>query len=170
MSTKPLTIIGRNALITVAGIPNVPAKVDTGADSSSIWASNITINPENQLEFHLFSPLSQFYTGQVVKTTDFSVQRVRSSTGHVTVRYRVKLPVVIAGRKLRASFTLYDRSSNNFPILIGRRLLNRHFLVDVSRADLKDVPKFDNSDIIAQLEADPQAFHTELYRLYQEEG
>lgn len=168
MALQNLTIIGKNALIQVAGIKNVPAKIDTGADSSSIWASDITINPENQLEYRLFAPQSQFYTGELITTSDYTVQRVRSSTGHVTVRYRVKLPIVMGGRRLRASFTLYDRSTNNFPILIGRRLLNRHFLVDVSRADINDVPKFDNTDIIEQLSANPQAFHAELYRIHQD--
>lgn len=40
---KELKIIGANALITVAGIKGIPAKVDTGASLSSIWASNVHV-------------------------------------------------------------------------------------------------------------------------------
>lgn len=168
MSTKQLSIIGSNALITVAGIPNVPAKVDTGADSSSIWASDITVTPENQLEFALFGPESHLYTGERLSTGDFTVQRVRNSTGHITIRYRVKLPIVAAGKRINASFTLYDRSKNNFPVLIGRKTLKGRFLVDVARTETTAPPKQDNSDIEKELAESPQAFHTKLYRLYQE--
>lgn len=159
MSTKNLTIIGSNALVTVAGIKKVPAKVDTGADSSSIWASNIAINAKNQLEFCLFGPESPFYTGEKLVFDDYKVQRVRSSTGQVTVRYRVSLPIVAVGKRIKASFTLYDRSSNNFPILIGRKTLKNRFLVDVAHTEIKRPPKMDNSDIEAELKANPQAFH-----------
>ena len=168
MSSKKLTIIGSNALITVAGVKNVPAKVDTGADSSSIWASDICMNPENQLEFCLFGPESPLYTGKKLVTSKYKVQRVRSSTGEVTVRYRVPLSIVAAGRRVQVNFTLYDRSSNNFPVLIGRKTLKNRFLVDVARTETERPPKMDNSDLEAELAKNPQKFHTKLYNLYQE--
>ena len=170
MSTKPLTTIGSNALITVAGIKNVPAKVDTGADSSSIWASNITMSPDNKLEFCLFGPESSLYTGKKIILNNYKVQRVRSSTGQVTVRYRVSLPIVAVGKRIKASFTLYDRSSNNFPVLIGRKTLKNRFLVDVSKTDVKRPAKMDNSDLETELAADPQKFHTKLYQLHNKCG
>lgn len=159
MNTKELTIIGSNALVTIAGISKVPAKVDTGADSSSIWASDININSNNQLELCLFGPESPFYTGKRLVFDEYKVQRVRNSTGQVTVRYRISLPMTAVGKRVKASFTLYDRSSNNFPILIGRKTLKNRFMVDVSRTETKRPPKMDNSDIEAELKANPQAFH-----------
>lgn len=167
MKVRQLPIIGSTALVTVAGIENVPAKVDTGADSSSIWASNIVINSENQLEFCFFGPESHLYTGEKITVDDYSVQRVRSSTGEVTIRYRVPLSVQINGRSMKAKFTLYDRSKNNFPILIGRKTLKNRFLVDVAQRKVKSPPKMDNSDIKAELAENPQKFHTKLYNLYQ---
>lgn len=168
MSTKKLTLIGSNALITVAGVEQVPAKIDTGADSSSIWASDILVNSKNQLEFRLFGPESSLYTGEKLTADKYAVQRVRSSTGEVTIRYRVTLPIVAAGRRVKANFTLYDRSSNNFPVLIGRKTLKNRFLVDVAMVETPPPPKMDNSDIEAELAKDPQKFHTKLYNLYQE--
>ncbi len=159
MSTKNLTIIGSNALVNVAGIKNVPAKVDTGADSSSIWASDIQVNAKNQLEFYLFGPKSPFYTGEKLIFDDYKVQRVRSSTGQVTIRYRVSLPMTVVGKRIKASFTLYDRSSNNFPILIGRKTLKNRFLVDVARTETKRPSKMNNSDLETEFQADPKAFH-----------
>ena len=154
-----LTIIGSTALISVAGIEKVPAKVDTGADSSSIWASNINMTPDNHLSFCLFGPESPLYTGEVITTGKYKVQRVRNSTGDISVRYRVSLPIIAEGKRIRANFTLYDRSSNNFPVLIGRKTLKNRFLVDVAKVGTKRPPKMDNSDIEAELAASPQDFH-----------
>ena len=39
-----LGIIGSTEYVEIAGIKKVPAKVDTGADSSAVWASNISPN------------------------------------------------------------------------------------------------------------------------------
>lgn len=169
MKVRQLPIIGSTALVTVAGIENVPAKVDTGADSSSIWASDIVMNPSNQLEFSLFGPQSPLYTGEKITVDDYSVQRVRSSTGDVTVRYRVPLSVLINGRRMKVNFTLYDRSKNNFPILIGRKTLKNRFLVDVAKREVKSPPKMDNSDLEAELAKNPQKFHTKLYNLHHNE-
>lgn len=168
MMKKNLPVIGSNALIMVAGIPNVPAKIDTGADSSSIWASEITVTPDRQLEFTLFGPESTLYTGERLRTKEFSVQRVRNSTGGVSVRYRVKLSVVAVGKRIRVNFTLADRSKNNFPVLLGRKTLKNRFLVDVSKVETPPPPKMDNSDLIAELEADPAKLHTKLYRLHKD--
>lgn len=158
-SAKPLKIIGSTALIKVAGIEKIPAKIDTGADSSSIWASNIHINSAGQLEFCLFAPRSPLYTGELISVDEFKVQRVRNSTGDVHIRYRVALPAVIKGKRLRVNFTLADRSRNNFPVLLGRKSLNNKFLVDVNKTAVKRPARMNNSDLLAELNKNPQEFH-----------
>lgn len=52
---KDLPVIGNSVRIKVAGIAHIPAKVDTGATISSIWASDIRLAPDNRLEFSLFA-------------------------------------------------------------------------------------------------------------------
>ncbi len=152
------TIIGNNALITVAGIANVPAKIDTGASTSAIWASNISVNSQGLLEFTLFAPGNEFYTGEKLTTDQFRARLVRSSTGHEQVRYRVELPVVIKGQSMVTGFTLADRSRNFFPVLIGRRTLKGKFLVDVDQIEVKS-PSIPIKDLNDELTADPQKFH-----------
>lgn len=130
------TVIGRNTIVHFVGhATDVPAKVDTGADRSALWASNIEIADDHALRFTLFDPSSSLYTGEIISTNDYKVSKVRSSSGHMQIRYRVRLPVVIRGRQVLASFTLADRSANHFPVLIGRRTLAGKFFVDVSRAE-----------------------------------
>lgn len=156
---KSLPIIGNNALVTIAGIKGIPAKVDTGADSSSLWASNIKIASDGSLEFTLLGPSHPLYTGERLCATDFSVQQVRNSTGHVTVRYRVPLTMCVKGKKILTKFTLYDRSHNRFPVLIGRKTLQNKFLVDVSKIAVSRPSTFNNEQLNNELKADPHQFH-----------
>ena len=156
---RELPIIGNSVRIKVAGITRVPAKVDTGATISSIWASDISLNDQNQLEFCLFAPGSEYYTGERIVVDDYKVRNVRNSTGQESVRYLVLLPTVIKGKRLRLSFTLADRSRNDFPVLIGRRALAGKFLVDVSKLGVAYPPHPINDSLNDELQADPQKFH-----------
>ena len=116
----------------------VLAKIDTGADVSTIWCSGIK-RLEDGIECVFFSPDSEHYTGEklVFKRGEYKVSRVHNSFGHNQRRYKVKIPVVISGRRVLASFTLSDRSAKTYPVLIGRKLLARKFLVDVTIAGYK---------------------------------
>lgn len=138
MTKKSLTVIGRAEKVELLdfGIEEVVAKIDTGADVSSIWASSIE-EKEDGLHFILFSPESPYYTGQMQHFTkpDYTMTRVANSFGHKELRYKVKLRIGIKGRTIRATFTLSDRSNKTYPMLIGRRLLHGKFLVDVQGGD-----------------------------------
>lgn len=128
----PLITIGRAEKLQFEklGIFDVPARIDTGAKTSSLWASGIR-ETDGVLQYKLFSKSSPFYSGAVIKTTDFSKRIVASSTGHVQERYVVKQSVTLAGRKIRGSFTLSDRSKQAYPVLVGRNILRGKFIVDV---------------------------------------
>lgn len=112
----------------------VPAKVDTGADSSSVWASNIS-EEKGQLKFTLFDEDSPFYSGDVIATKRYRLITIRNSFGIAEPRFRVSLQIKLEGRLIRATFTLADRSSVSYSVLIGARALRGKFLVDVSKSD-----------------------------------
>ncbi|MFZ1360625.1 MAG: RimK/LysX family protein [Candidatus Saccharimonadales bacterium] len=161
---KTLDGIGRNALVEFIRHANaVPAKVDTGADSSAVWATNIYMDTDHRLHFVLFGQESPFYTGQEVVTDEYSVSRVRSSSGHSQIRYRVPLSVRVAGRRVRATFTLADRSKNIFPVLIGRRTLAGRFVVDVSRSECDESATGKTRRLNTELRKDPYAFYKKYH-------
>ena len=108
----------------------IPAKVDTGAKTSAVWASNVH-ERDGGLAFTLFGPESSFYTGEEYFTPYFTRVVVASSIGAEQGRYKVVMLAKIRGKKVRASFTLADRSKQAYPILIGRNVLRGKFLVDV---------------------------------------
>lgn len=130
--SKAQTIIGRSDVISFPelGFESVPARIDTGARTSSVWATGIR-EKDGELEYVLFGKNSPLYTGVKHKTKEYVLRAVASSTGHVQQRYVVKILLDIGGRKIRASFTLANRSKQVYPVLIGRRVLSGKFLVDV---------------------------------------
>lgn len=132
--TKDIDIIGRAEKIDFVdyGVKDVAAKIDTGADSSSIWASNINEH-DGELSFTLFGPKSKYYTGEVItlKKSNFGQKRVENSFGQRETRYTVKMRIRVKGRLIKATFTLSNRSKKVYPILLGRRMLSGKFLVDV---------------------------------------
>jgi ribosomal protein S6--L-glutamate ligase len=138
ITKKELTVIGRAEKVDLLDfdMSSIPAKVDTGADSSAIWASSIE-EKDDGLYFVLFGPESAGYTGAVQRFTkpDYTLTRVANSFGHKELRYKVKLRIRVKGRLVRATFTLSDRSEKTYPILLGRRLLHGKFLVDVTGGD-----------------------------------
>ena len=113
------------------GYIGVAAKVDTGADYSSIWASDIK-ERSGKLTFSLFGPGSKHYTGEKLTTEDYGVTVVKNSFGETEQRYKVRLPVILGNRRIKVEFRLAERSRNRYPILIGKKTLLRKFVVDVS--------------------------------------
>ena len=131
---KEKTLIGRNEYVWLieAGQKKVPARIDTGARTSSVWASDIH-EVGDKLEYTLFGDKSSFYTGEVQVAERFSKIAVASSNGIVELRYHIPIILQIKGRKIMTHCTLSDRSSQSYPILIGRNTLNGKFIVDTQK-------------------------------------
>lgn len=126
------TIIGVSSLLDFVGYKNlkqIPARIDTGARTSSLWASDVSVK-DGVATFKLFGQGSPYYTGKIVRREVLETRDVTSSTGHSQQRYVVQLTIRIHGRKLAAKFTLSDRSTQVYPVLIGRNTLRGSFLVD----------------------------------------
>lgn len=162
---QDLPIIGATEWVDVGKYKRLPAKTDTGAASTSIWASHIRVEEDGTLKFRLFDKSSKYYTGKVFKRApgQYKVGIARSSNGQEEIRYRVYLPITIAGKRVSALFYLSDRSKNTFPILIGRRTVAGKFLVNPAInyvTSIREVPKSaDDASLNDELKRDPYAFH-----------
>ena len=155
---KDIQIIGQTTKVTFLDYAkDVPAKVDTGAYRSSLWATDVRVDKDNVLHFTPFGPESKYFTGKELTKKQFSVTVVRNSTGHEEIRYQVKLPIQIEGRRVLASFNLSDRSRNKYPILIGCKLIRNKFLVDVSKGDKLERAEI-NQSLDKELAKDPYKF------------
>lgn len=134
---KNRQVIGTAEIIEIpkANLVNVPAKVDTGAYYSSIWASEIT-ETDKGLEFVLFDKKSPLYSGKPIKVKNYYRSKIRNSFGHGEERFRVKLLIKVGKKSYKTDFTLANRSINKYPILLGRSLLHDRFIVDVTKKDV----------------------------------
>ena len=165
--SRQLDTIGRSVYINFGRrATDVPAKIDTGADSSSVWASNIRVDKDGVLKFSLFGKGSPYYNGKVFRRTDYSVAIVKSASGHEIIKYRTHFTITIAGKKIKALFGLSDRAAHNFPVLIGRRTLSGKFLVDVSMSEVKNPKKIRTIELNKELAEDPRKF----YKKYHQKG
>lgn len=134
---RKLAHIGTSEYIDLPddGIVGVPAKIDTGADNSAIWASNIELK-SGKLYFNFFAPGSIFYRSKRIASSSFKTTTVVNSFGHKEVRYKIRLRVQIGEHIVTRWFSLADRSGNTFPVLLGKSFLKNKFLVDVSQKQL----------------------------------
>lgn len=131
MSIPTKKIIGRstNVAFPELEVDDIPARVDTGARLSSVWAS--AEERDGILRVVLLGAKHERFNGKEFQFKEFEQVVVASSMGHIQKRYKVKLLVKIGGKKIRAQFTLADRSTQVYPVLIGRNVLQGKFIVDV---------------------------------------
>jgi hypothetical protein len=130
---KLKAIVGRAERIDFpeGSILAVPAKIDTGAFRSSVWASDVR-EEDGHLVFKLLGPESPYYSGQDVRVVKYEVVDVENSFGHSEKRYSISLKVRLGSKSVRSNFTLADRSKKTYPVLIGRKLLRGRYVVDVA--------------------------------------
>lgn len=159
-------IIGRDAKIDFVDLAtDVPAKIDTGADGSAVWASDIFVDEDGTLHFKLFGEGSPYYTGKEITTKDYSVVLTKSASGDVVMKYRTKLSIRLKGRRIKANFGLSDRSTHNYPVLIGRKTLHGKFLVDVAQKTeaAEDIKKVTPKGLNEKMRKNPHEFYKEHY-------
>ncbi len=115
------------------GIEGVIAKVDTGAFSGAMHATNIREIKDRLGNKRLqFNPLGS--TGHTIEVATYHRRKVRSSNGTETRRYAIDTEVAIQGESYPITITLTDRSPMKYEMLIGRNFLRIHgFLVDVGQ-------------------------------------
>ena len=86
---KELALIGRAEKVDLPqlSVVTVPAKIDTGADASSIWPHNIKKEGED-LKVVFFGPESKYYTREVdtFLSNEYTITRVSNSFGHRSIR------------------------------------------------------------------------------------
>lgn len=116
------------------GWQEVPARVDTGAATSSIHCSVVKlVEKEGRKHLVISLDVRKGAPQESFLITDFKERFVKNSSGQKEKRYIIKTLVVVAGRRVRTQFSLADRCLMNYPVLLGRRLLKGRFLVDVSQ-------------------------------------
>jgi ribosomal protein S6--L-glutamate ligase len=135
--------VGRTELVSLVdyAVLSVPAKIDTGAYLSAIHATNIqevsADDGSKMLQLHLLGGHPGVENGKTLSFSTYKRVLVENSFGHKERRYAVELKVRLRGKTCTSTFTLSDRSTKAFPVLIGRKLLNGRFVVDTTQAAIE---------------------------------
>lgn len=106
------------------------ARIDTGAKSSSVHCEKYWIESRRGKKI-LFAAIIN--KNHLLKFSQFKIKKIKSSNGQIEQRFVVKLHVEIGDHAFESDFTLSNRKKMKNPILLGRRFLRGHFVVDVSR-------------------------------------
>ncbi|MCH7411294.1 ATP-dependent zinc protease [Belliella sp. DSM 111904] len=139
-------IIGRKERIDLPdwGLKRVSAKVDTGAYTSSIhclFTEEKEVDGVMTLFYKVLSPDHKRYQDITYSTTFYTQKKVKNSFGQAEVRYKITTKVSMFDEEFEAEFTLTDRSKMRNAILIGRKMVQGRFLVDVSAMNLSQKTK-----------------------------
>jgi len=111
---KGKTIVGLSHKITIIGKKKsklIVARIDTGATKGSI---------DSKLA-------SSLKLGPVIKT-----KLVKSAHGN-EIRPVISAEIKIKDKKIKADFTLADRSHLKYSVLIGQNVLKKGFIIDPSK-------------------------------------
>jgi len=116
-----------------AGI-NLPARIDTGATTSSLGVKALQLferDGENWVQFSIMNPAD----GHAIELRRPVVRktRIKNTVGSYDSRVVVSLQVKLGDLKEKTEFTLAHRDKYKYPVLIGRSLLRGTVVVDVGQ-------------------------------------
>ncbi len=138
---KHLALLGWREWMSLPdlGVDKISAKVDTGAHTSSLYATHIKVFERDGIEFAKFrvtygKPGKRKFAAAEAPLAGF--RKIKSSSGETEERPVIKTSLCIMGQCWKSEITLTSRQSMQFPILLGRACLKRRFVVDPSRANL----------------------------------
>ena len=128
-----MEVIGYIETVDLPGLEltGLDAKIDTGADSCSMHCDDIEVKGE-KVTFTLHDEVHPAYHGKRLTLPIFKINKVKSSNGKSEERVFVKSMLKLGSKTYEAEISLTNRENMKYPMLIGRRFLSHHYLIDVS--------------------------------------
>jgi hypothetical protein len=142
MADRPLPlVVGWRELVSLPelGLTGIPAKIDTGARTSSLHAHVLDDFVRDGQRFVRFA-VDWGGERRFCEAIHVDVRGITSSNGDKQTRFVIKTPLTIGKLRFRAEISLADRSQMQFPMLIGRSALRRRMVVDSGHSWLQSPP------------------------------
>lgn len=132
-----MRILGRYDRVDLPelGLFNIHAKIDTGAYTCSLHCHKAEV-VDGQLEFILLDQEHPEFTGMKFIFQQFEKRDIKNSFGEVEKRFVIVTSITIFEEVITTEFSLSNRGSLKFPILIGRKILGDKFLIDVKMKNI----------------------------------
>ncbi len=119
------------------GIHELKAKIDTGADNSSLHAFNMHRFEKDGVPYIRFDihPRQRKRKPSLTCEAELVMERkVKNPGGRTELRPVIRTTLIVAGREIDALVNLTTRDEMTFRLLLGRRTIRNHFLVDPGRS------------------------------------
>lgn len=134
-------IIGRKDIADFPKLElkNISVKIDTGAYTSSIHCNQIEeilSNGKKAIRFGLLDPDHNKYNKKTFVIEKYTKKRIRSSNGFIEERFIIFSEIKLFGEVYPIELSLSERGMMKYPVLIGRKLLNKRFIVDTAKVNL----------------------------------
>ena len=142
MAERPLPlVVGWRELVSLPelGLTGIPAKIDTGARTSSLYAHVLDDFVRDGERFVRFA-VDWGGERHFCEAIHVDLRGITSSNGDKQTRFVIKTPLTIGKFRFRAEISLADRSQMQFPMLIGRSALRRRMVVDSGHSWLQSPP------------------------------
>lgn len=138
---KPIRTVGRREVVHFPelGLFGLTAKIDTGANTTALHCHHVRVE-DGVLCFRLLDESHPEYQDTEHRFGTFEQKTIKSSFGESELRYIIRTKITLGKRTIRGIVSLTDRANMKYPVLIGRRLLKKRFLVDVSAVNLLPTP------------------------------
>lgn len=119
---------------------DIKAKLDTGAKTSSIYATNIEPFKKDGKRWARFTLQLNDSKGNkhelILEKRRLRKASIKNHDGDNDKRYVVELDICFNGRKHTAEFTLADRNEYIYGVLLGRQFIKKFALVDANKTFL----------------------------------
>ena len=112
------------------------AKLDTGAETSSLHAEQIEAYSREGRQYLRFSVANRQGESRLLEGPLVRRVKIKRHTGASQVRPVILLQICLGGVRKEAEVNLVDRGRFNYPLLIGRSFLAGDFLIDSDRTFL----------------------------------
>ncbi|NQZ52174.1 MAG: ATP-dependent zinc protease [Moritella sp.] len=129
------TVIGSEELVFLDNLKQqYKARIDTGATTSSLNATNIVEFERDGKKWVRFNFSKTLNNSHIIEAKVARTILIRqANNSEPTRRPIIELPVQLGDIKTLTEFTLADRSHMTFPVLLGRTFLKDIVVVDVAR-------------------------------------
>jgi hypothetical protein len=118
---------------------DIDIKIDSGAYTSSIHCTNIkeiSVDGNQLLKFTLLDPEHEFYNDKEFTFKNYTSKIVKSSNGIAEQRFMIQTTIFIFNESFPIYLTLSERKDMKFPILIGRKFLNKKFIINTAKKNI----------------------------------
>ncbi|MGE9268871.1 MAG: ATP-dependent zinc protease [Verrucomicrobiales bacterium] len=123
------------------------AKLDTGARTCSIHATNVEVfesDGKKWVQFTISDPADEKSPRLRHKAPVVRIAKIKNDRGGLDERYVVPMTFQVGDRKIEAEFNLNDREEMVCAVLVGRNALENLGVVDSSRTDVVGKPRVKN--------------------------